>query len=107
MRKYGIVTAFFRVRWLIVLLIALYLLFYFVAPARSTPQLALYKLILGVAAAVIGHIVVKELYPYIDLARMVAEDKKDERSDATKFIGACILRGAVMAAVILGVLLGV
>ncbi len=107
MRRSVIVTAFLRARWLIVLLAVFYLLFHFVAPARSTPQLALYKLMLGIAAAVIGHIVVKQLYPYIDLARMVAEDKKDERPDATKFIGACILRGAVMAAFILGVLLGV
>jgi hypothetical protein len=43
----------------------------------------------------------------MSLSSMLAEDKKDERADAQKFIGACILRGAVMASLILGILLGV
>jgi hypothetical protein len=107
MRKYAIIRAFLTVKWLVVLAVVLYLLFAFVAPDRSTAKLALYKLMLGIAAAVIGHIVVKALYPYMSLSAMLAEDKEDEGPDAQKFIGACILRGAVMGSIILGVLLGV
>ena len=107
MKKYAIVRAFLTVKWLVVLMVVLYLLFQFVAAPQSTARLALYKLMLGIAGAVVGHIVVKALYPYMSLSALLAEDKKDERADASKFIGACILRGAVMAAVIIGVLLGV
>ena len=107
MRKYAIIRAFLTVKWLVVLAIVLYLLFQFVATPQSTARLALYKLMLGIAGAGVGHIVVKSLYPYMSLSAMLAEDKKDEGPDAQKFIGACILRGAVMAAIILGVLLGV
>jgi hypothetical protein len=85
----------------------LYVLFQFIATPQSTARLALYKLMLGIAGAVVGHIVVKSLYPYMSLSTMLAEDKKDEKADAQKFIGACILRGAVMASLILGILLGV
>jgi hypothetical protein len=106
-RKYAIVRAFLTVKWLVVLMFVLYLLFQFVAPPQTTARLALYKLMLGIAAAVVGHIVVKALYPYMSLSTMLAEDKKNETPDAIKFAGACILRGAVMAAVVIGVLLGV
>jgi hypothetical protein len=107
MKKYAIIRAFLTVKWLVVLVVVLYLLFAFIAPDRSTAKLALYKLMLGITAAVIGHIVVKALYPYMSLSVLLAEDKKYEVTDAQKFIGACILRAGVMAAMILGVLLGV
>ena len=107
MKKYAIIRAFLIVKWLVLLAIVLYVLFQFVATPQSTVRLALYKLMLGIAGAVVGHIVVKSLYPYMSLSALLAENKKDESADAQKFIGACILRGAVMAAVIVGDLLGV
>jgi len=107
MRKHAIIRAFLTVKWLVVLAVVLYLLFAFVAPDRSTAKLALYKLMLGIAAAVIGHIVVKALYPYMSVSKLLEEDKHDEKADAIKFVGACILRGTVMAAIIVGCLLGI
>ena len=107
MRGNPFVRAFLTAKALIVLMSVLYLLFRFVAVPNSTMALVLYKLVLGIAAAVVGHIVVKALYPYVSISRMLMDDKKNEGPDATKFVGVCILRGAVMAAFILGVLLGV
>jgi len=50
---------------------------------------------------VVGHIVVKALYPYMSLSTMLAEDKK-MRAGCSQVYWACILRGTVMAAIILG-----
>ena len=92
---------------LIGLVVVFYVVFRAMAAPHSTQALVLYKLGLGILAAVVGHIVVKVLYPYIDIEKMLVDDKKNEGADATKFLAVCILRGVVMAALILGVLLGI
>ena len=108
MKKWNMgLYALWRTRWLILLLIALVVVFQFVSIPSSTGRLVVYKLVLAVIACVVGHIVVKELYPYIDLRKLVYPDKEDEGADSIKFLGACLLRGIVMAAIVIGILLGV
>ena len=107
LRSVAPIRALFTAKWLFLMLVVFIVLFQFVAPPNSTVKLAIYKLILGTVGAIIGHIVVKALYPYMSLSKMFAEDKVNEMPDAVKLLGACILRGAVMAAIIIGVLLGV
>jgi len=107
MREWNLSRAIWRARWLIILFIVLLLVQSFVTSPNTTGRLMVYKLMLGIIAAVVGHLVVKALYPYIDLRKLLWEDKADEKSDAVKFLGACVLRAFVMAAIIVGVLVGI
>ena len=92
---------------MIVLLIALVAIFQFVSIPNSTGRLVVYKLALAVIGCILGHVIVKELYPYIDLKTLVYPDKENEHADSIKFLGACLLRGLVMSAIVVGILLGV
>jgi len=107
LRSVAPIEALFTAKWLFLILLVLLVLFQFAALPNSTAKLVVYKLILGIAGAIVGHVVVKALYPYMSLSKMFSNDKVNEMPDAVKLLGACILRGAVMAAVIIGVLLGV
>jgi len=107
LKKYATIRAILTVKWLVLVVLVLLILFQFVAAPNTTIRLALYKMMLGVIGAIVGHIVVKSLYPYMSLSKMLEEDKLNEMPDAIKFIGACLLRGLVMSAIIVGVLLGV
>jgi hypothetical protein len=107
LKRFVMVRAVLTSKILIGMIMLLALFFVFIAPNGSTIKLASYKLMLGIAGAVIGHIVVKSLYPYMSLSKLLEEDKKNETADSLKFLGACILRGCVMGALIIGILLGV
>jgi hypothetical protein len=107
LKRIAPIRAIFTAKWLFIALVVLFILFQYVVLPNSTAKLAVYKLMLGIAGAIVGHIVVKALYPYMSLSKMLEEDKTDEMPDAVKFLGACILRGAVMAAIIIGVLTGI
>ena len=108
MKKWNMsLYALWRTKWLILLFVVLLLIFQFVSMPNSTGRLVVYKLALAVVGCILGHIIVKELYPYIDLRRLVYPDKEDEHPDAIKFLGACLLRGLVMSAIVVGILLGV
>lgn len=106
-KNWSMAGAMWRAKWLIAFLILLVLALYFVTEPNSTGRLVVYKLMLAVIAAIAGHMIVKGLYPYIDLKELLYHDKEDEVPDALKFLGACILRAMVMAAAILGILLGI
>ena len=108
MRKWNMsLYALWRAKWLIAVFIVLILIFQFAAIPNTTGRLVVYKLALAVIGCILGHIIVKELYPYIDLRKLVYPDKEDEHADSVKFLGACLLRGLVMAAIVIGILLGV
>jgi hypothetical protein len=49
----------------------------------------------------------KALHPEMSLSKLLAEDRANELSDSIKLLGILIYRGAIMAAFIIGVLLGV
>jgi hypothetical protein len=96
-----------RTKWLLVMLIILGLIFYFLAPPNTTMRLVTYKLFIGICALVVGHVAVKSLYDYISLSQLLDRNKFNEMPDAIKFLGACFLRGLVLAAFVIGVLLGI
>lgn len=101
------VRAVVKSAWLLLLLVVLMAVFQFAVHPNTNARLLTWKLILGVSAAIVGHWIVKALYPYISISDLLCNDRKDEVPDAIKFFGACVLRGLVMGALIVGVLLGV
>jgi hypothetical protein len=56
---------------------------------------------------VVGHVAVKSLYDYISIAKLLDRDQFNELPDSIKFLGACFLRGLVLAAFVIAVLLGI
>jgi len=101
------IRAVFTAKWLFLFLVLLFLFFKFVAIPNTTGQLGLWKLMLGVAAAITGYVTSKALHPEMSLSKLLAEDRANELSDSIKLLGILIYRGAIMAAFIVGVLLGV
>ena len=101
------IRAVFTAKWLFVFLIMLFLFFKFVAVPNSIGQLGLWKIMLGVAAAIAGYITSKVLHPDMSLSKLLAEDRANELPDSIKLLGILIYRGAIMAAFIVGILLGV
>lgn len=96
-------------RYLVLLLGGLIATFYWLAAPNSTFKLAVYKMILAVMASIVGHFVSKSLFPYVSLSKLMedVENAQDELAHAVKFAGACVLRGAIMLGILVGVLLGV
>jgi len=101
------IRAIFTAKWLFLFLVLLFMFFKFVAIPNTTGQLGLWKLMLGVAAAITGYITSKALHPEMSLSKLLAEDRANELSDSIKLLGILIYRGAIMVAFIIGVLLGV
>ena len=101
------IRAVFTVKWLFAFLILLFLFFKFVATPNSVGQLGLWKLMLGVAAAIVGYVTSKALHPEMSLSKLLAEDRANELPDSIKLLGILIYRGIIMGAFIIGVLLGV
>ncbi len=60
----------------------------------------LYKVNIVAGAAILAHVLRSQMFPYLDLRRLL------ERGEATKFLGAAVLVGLVMLAIILGFTLG-
>jgi len=101
------IRAVLTAKWLFVFLVLLFLFFKFVAVPNSIGQLGLWKLMLGVAAAITGYITSKALHPEMSLSKLLAEDRANEFPDSIKLLGILIYRGAIMAAFVIGILLGV
>jgi len=101
------IRAIFTAKWLFIFLALLFLFFRFAVVPNSIGQLGLWKLMLGVAAAITGYVTSKALHPEMSLSKLLAEDRANELSDSIKLLGILIYRGAIMAAFIIGVLLGV
>jgi hypothetical protein len=97
----------FTLKWLFLFLILLFILFKFVAMPNSIGQLGMWKLMLGVAAAIVGYITSKVLHPEMSITALLAEDHPNELPDAIKLLGILIYRGLTMSAFVVGVLLGV
>lgn len=95
-----------RTKWLWLMLLVLGLLYLFAFPQQSTMRLVTYKLFIGVCALLVAHVAVKSIYD-VSLTKLLENDKSNEISDALKFLGASFLRAIVMAAFIIGVLLGI
>jgi len=107
LKSFAPIRAVFTAKWLFVFLILLFLFFKFVAVPNSTGQLGLWKLMLGVAAAIAGYVTSKALHPEMSLSKLLAEDRTNELPDSIKLLGILIYRGAIMAAFVIGILLGV
>lgn len=101
------IRVIFTIKWLFLFLVLLFIFFKFVAVPNTTGQLGLWKLMLGVAAAITGYVTSKVLHPEMSLSKLLAEDRANELPDSIKLLGVLIYRGAIMAAFIMGVLLGV
>jgi hypothetical protein len=95
-----------RTKWLWVMLFILGLLYLFAFPQQSTMKLVAYKLFIGVCAFLVAHVAVKSVYD-VSLTKLLENDKSNEIPDALKFLGASFLRAIVMAAFIIGVMLGI
>jgi len=107
LKSFAPIRAVFTAKWLFVFLVLLFLFFRFVAVPNSIGQLGLWKLMLGVAAAITGYITSKALHPEMSLSKLLAEDRANELPDSIKLLGILFYRGVTMAAFIVGVLLGV
>ena len=101
------IRSIWRTKWLLAMLIILGLIFYFLAPPNTTMRLVTYKIFIGVCALVVGHVAIKSLYDYISISKLLDKDEFNELPDAVKFLGACFLRGLVLSAFVIGVLLGI
>ena len=101
------IRAIFTAKWLFLLLGLLFVLFRFVVPLNGNVQLGLWKIMLGVAAATAGYITSKALHPNMSLSKLLEEDKTNELPDAIKLLGVLIYRGFIMAAFVVGILLGI
>jgi hypothetical protein len=77
------------------------ILYYGVLVPNSTAKLVAYKLYIGLWSLIVSYVGTKALFDYISLSKLLREEKYDA------FLGACILRGTVMGAFILGVMLGI
>jgi len=98
--------AAWRTKWVVLMLLILAGL-YLISPSNSEMKLVVHKLFIGACALIVGHVGVKSLYDYISLSKLLDKDQFNELPDSIKFLGACFLRGLVMAAFILGVMLGI
>lgn len=101
------IRAIFTAKWLFLFLILLFVFFKFIALPNSNIQLGIWKVMLGVTAAIAGYITSKVLHPEMSLSKLLSEDRANELPDSIKLLGILIYRGAIMAAFIVGVLLGV
>jgi hypothetical protein len=101
------VKAIVTAKGLFLFLAILFVLFNFVAIPNSTGQLGLWKIMLGVSAAIAGYITSKILHPTMSITKLLAEDKVNETPDAIKLLGVLIYRAAIMSSFVLGILLGV
>jgi predicted ferric reductase len=99
--------ALWRTKWLCLIVSAIGVFYYLVAPPNSTIKLVAYKLFIGLCALIVSHIGVKSLFDYISLSQLFAKDEVNEVPDSIKFLGACILRATIMSAFVIGVLLGI
>jgi len=107
LKSFAPIRAVFTTKWLFLFLVLIFLFFRFVVIPNSNAQLGLWKIMLGIAAAIAGYITSKVLHPDMSLSKLLAEDKINELPDAIKLLGVLIYRGVIMAAFIIGILLGV
>ncbi len=101
------IRSLYTARWLFLLLAVLFIVFQFLTGPKTTAHLGSWKLMLGVAAAIVGYIVGKALHPKMSLSALLESDKEDEFPDAIKLLAVCFYRGVIMLGFIVGVLLGV
>ena len=99
--------SFYTTRWLWLLLAGLFCIFQFLTIPNTNGRLGVWKLMLGVAAAITGYIVGKSLMPKVSITELVAENRPCEQPDAIKLLAVCFYRGVIMLGFIIGVLLGV
>ena len=107
-----------RMRWPLLLSVGVLVLRSFQwLPWDSHITVAMHKLALACLGTVCAHIVVQQAFPYIDAGdllrralHLVPHEQigQPDRSDVAAFLfsGVCLLRGAIYAAFILGVTLG-
>ena len=95
------VRAVWNSKLLIIVAILLFLLFHYVAPEHSQMKLVFWKLFLAFISSACGYITCRVLFPEVSVSRSWGD------KDGTKFLGACILRGTIMSAYVIGCLLGI
>jgi len=101
----GLINILNRVKWPISIGVVAFIINLLNLP-NNTLKLLLYKINLICVAVVFAHFLRKELYPYLDIEKLLVQNKRNELPDAIKFLGASILIAGLMFAVIWGITSG-